>query len=97
MKNCFALSNLQFRPSTIFLSANNLKGVKEIIGPLKKIQTYLRETDELRMKLAREAAYRKLPDITEQDIKDFEKERFEKFETILKEYTKSVDVIPITP
>jgi len=78
----------------IVAGANNLRGAEEIIGPLKKIQTYLRKTDELRMKLAREAAYRKTsPDITEQDIKEFEKERFDRFKEILKEYTEAVEGI----
>ena len=78
----------------IVAGANNLRGAEEIIGPLKKIQTYLRKTDELRMKLAREAAYRRdSPDITEQDIKEFEKERFDRFKEILKEYTEAVEGI----
>jgi len=83
--------------------ANNLKNVRDIITPLKKIQAYLKETEELRTKLAKTAAYRQdnlgrdVTDITKTDVDSFVTERFNVFETILKEYTKSVDVIPTTP
>ena len=70
---------------------------------MKKIQAYLKETEELRTKLAKTAAYRQdnlgrdVTDITKTDVDSFVTERFNVFETILKEYTKSVDVIPTTP
>jgi len=86
---------------SIVSGANNLKNVKQIIGPLKKIQDYLLETEELRTKLARTAAYRQdnlgrdVTDITKNDIDSFVKERFKTFEEILKEYTLALEVIPL--
>ena len=87
----------------IVSGANNLKNVRDIIDPLKKIQDYLLTTEELRTRLARTAAYRQdnlgrdVTEVTKNDITNFVSERLGVFETILKEYTKSVDVIPTTP
>lgn len=81
----------------IVAGANNLKGLKDIIDPLKTIQNYMSTTVELRTQLARKAAYRNDPigkdvsDVTKADIESFTTERLGKFEAILKTFTDLVD------
>jgi len=81
--------------------ANNLKGIKDIIDPLNTVQDFMRTTVELRTQLARKAAYRNdklgrdVSDVTKADIDKFTKERFERFNAILKTFTELVDVAAI--
>ena len=81
----------------IVAGANNLKGLQDIIDPLKTIQNYMSTTVELRTQLARKAAYRNDPigkdvsDVTKADIESFTTERLGKFEAILKTFTDLVD------
>ena len=85
----------------VVAGANNLKGIKDIIDPLKTVQDFMRTTEELRTKLARQAAYRNdklgrdVSDVTKADIDKFTKERFERFNAILKTFTELVDVAAI--
>jgi len=82
---------------SIVSGANNLVGLKDIIEPLKTVQTYLNKTYELRTQLARTAAYRNdklgrdVSDVTNADIDSFTTERLTTFEAILKTFTDLVD------
>ena len=89
LKTAVDLTSLQGLVS----AANNLLTREEILGPLKQVQDYIRETRSLRDKVARDAAYRYDPQgqdvsfVTDKEIEHFVKIRLEKFNEVLGAYT----------
>ena len=89
LKTAVDLTSLQGLVS----ASNNLLSREEILGPLKQVQDYIRETRSLRDKLARDAAYRydgqgrDVSFVTNKEIEDFVTKRLDKFNEVLGAYT----------